>query len=206
MAILPVILIVFLAVAALAFAMWPLVRRPIPTQATSAGPLTPSAGVNASAGLGYLTAQDELIARRDALYAHLKDAEFDHEMGKLGEEDYQVLRTRSMREAAGVLRQLDHLTPDAEATVDREIELAVSRLRTGAADSGRPTLSPEVVQAVEAEIAALARHGGVSGKPGQLVCPNCGRDYHAGDAFCAHCGAPLRPGAANEEGGHVDDR
>jgi hypothetical protein len=54
---------------------------------------------------------DELVARRDAIYAALKDVEFDQETGKLASEDYQLVRTRYMAEAAQVLRQLDRPKP-----------------------------------------------------------------------------------------------
>jgi len=128
----------------------------------------------------------ELIARRDALYAALKDADFDRETGKLTEEDYQVVRTRTMAEAAGVLRQLDGLTPEAEAAFDAEIEAAVARLRE---DGAAQPVAPDVAAAVEAEIAALTKHGAPSRL--KLACPDCGQPYQPGDAFCAACGASL---------------
>ncbi len=128
----------------------------------------------------------ELIARRDALYAALKDAEFDRETGKLTEEDYQAVRARTMAEAAGVLRQLDHLTPEAEAALDAEIEAEVARLRAGDAQP----VAPDLAAAVDAEIAALAKRAAT---PSRLkpACPDCGQPYQSGDAFCAACGASL---------------
>ncbi len=131
---------------------------------------------------------DELIARRDALYAALKDAEFDRETGKLTDEDYQIVRARYMAEAAQVLRQLDQLTPEAEAALDAEIEQAVAGMRAGSSDS---TLSPDLEAAVEAEVAALVKHAASSAKRG-LACPDCGRSYQAGDRFCAACGTSLK--------------
>jgi rRNA maturation endonuclease Nob1 len=129
----------------------------------------------------------ELMARRDALYAALKDAEFDRETGKLTEEDYQAVRTRAMAEAAGVLRQLDHLTPEAEAAFDAEIEAAVARLRE---DGAAQPVAPDLAAAVEAEIAALTRRSATPDRL-KLACPDCGQPYHSGDAFCAACGASL---------------
>jgi rRNA maturation endonuclease Nob1 len=128
---------------------------------------------------------DELVARRDAIYAALKDAEFDREMGKLADEDYQIVRNRYMSEAAQVLRQLDRLAPEAEAALDAEIENAVAELR-----SDGKGISPDVVAAVEAEVNSLIQHVVASGKH-TLACPDCGRPYQPGDAFCAACGASL---------------
>ena len=127
-----------------------------------------------------------MIARRDALYAALKDAEFDRETGKLTDEDYQVVRTRTMAEAAGVLRRLDRLTPEAEAAFDAEIEQAVARMR---GDAAQP-VAPDLAAAVEAEIASLIKHAAPPAGL-KLACPDCGQPYQAGDVFCAACGASL---------------
>jgi hypothetical protein len=128
---------------------------------------------------------DELAARRDALYAALKDAEFDRETGKFTDEDYQIVRSRYMMEAAHVLQQLDRLTPEAEAALEAEIERAIAELRSDGKE-----ISPDLTEAVETEIGSLIKHVTASNKHA-LACPDCGQPYQAGDAFCAHCGASL---------------
>jgi hypothetical protein len=170
MTIIAILLIALLIVGTFAFVLRPLVAHDSPWFGRDKGP-------SASAG--------ELIARRDALYDALKDAEFDRETGKLTEEDYQAVRTRAMAEAAGVLRQLDHLTPEAEAALDAEIEAEVARLREGAAQP----VAPDLAAAVDAEIAALAKR--TVPPRYKLACPDCGQPYQPGDAFCAACGASL---------------
>lgn len=129
---------------------------------------------------------DELVARRDAIYAALKDAEFDREQGKLASEDYQIVRTRYMAEAAQILHRLDRLTPEAEAALDAEIENAIAELRSDGKE-GYPT---DLIESVEAEIASLIKHAAASDKV-TLACPDCGQPYHRGDVFCAACGASL---------------
>jgi hypothetical protein len=171
MTIIAILLIALLIVGTFAFVLRPLIAHDSPWFGRDKGP-------QASAG--------ELIARRDALYAALKDAEFDRETGKLTEEDYQTVRTRTMAEAAGVLRQLDHLTPEAEAALDAEIEAAVARLREGTAQP----VAPGLAAAVEAEIATLAKRAAAPARF-KLACPDCGQPYQPGDAFCAACGASL---------------
>lgn len=59
----------------------------------------------------------ELEARREALYAALKDLEFDHEMGKLSAEDYAALRERYTVQAVAVLQQLDALAAEGPPVV-----------------------------------------------------------------------------------------
>ncbi len=171
MTIIAILLIALLIVGTFAFVLRPLMAHDSPRFGRDKSP-------SASAG--------ELIARRDALYAALKDAEFDRDTGKLTEEDYQAVRSRTMAEAAGVLRQLDHLTPEAEAALDAEIEAEVARLREG----GAQAIPPDLAAAVDAEIAALAKRAAAPARL-KLACPDCGQPYQPGDAFCAACGASL---------------
>ena len=173
MIIIPIILIALLIVGTFAFVLQPLVE-------TKEGNWSPS---KASATLQTV---DELTARRDAIYAALKDAEFDRETGKLAEEDYQIVRARYMNEAAQILRQLDRLGPEAEAALDAEIERDVARLRS----DGEDTYSADLVEAVEADVASLIKRTAEADKQA-LACPDCGQPYQPGDVFCAACGASL---------------
>jgi hypothetical protein len=53
------------------------------------------------------TVLEELEASREAKYREIRDAELDHQTGKLSDEDYELL-DRSLRgEAVEILRQLD---------------------------------------------------------------------------------------------------
>ena len=170
MTIIPILLIALLIVGTFVFVLRPLAAQDSSWLGGDKGSRAPAS---------------ELIARRDALYAALKDAEFDRETGKLTDEDYQIVRTRTMAEAAGVLRQLDRLTPEAEAAFDVEIEQAVARMR---GDAAAQPVAPDLAAAVEAEIASLIKHAASPARP-KLACPDCGQPYQPGDAFCAACGA-----------------
>jgi rRNA maturation endonuclease Nob1 len=174
--VIPIVLIALLIVGTFAFVFRPLFATG--HKDSGARRLLPSGGQTSFS-------VDELIARRDAIYAALKDAEFDQETGKLADEDYQIVHNRYMSEAAQVLRQLDRLAPEAEAALDAEIESAVAELR-----SDGKGISHDVVAAVEAEVNSLIQHVVASSKH-TLACPDCGRPYQPGDAFCAACGASL---------------
>ena len=49
----------------------------------------------------------DLIERKEAIYAAIKDIEFDYQMGKLSKEDYQELRQQYKQEAVHLLKKID---------------------------------------------------------------------------------------------------
>lgn len=121
--------------------------------------------------------RQELITRRDALYALIRELDDDLQTGKVTEQDYQVERKRLVAEGVAILKQLDEL-PEEELedlaltgvdALDAEIEAAVRALRQKPA-------APE---------AAPAR-----------FCTQCGRRASPEDRFCGGCGAPLKEVAA----------
>ena len=57
----------------------------------------------------------DLEAAKEAKYREIRDAELDHQMGKLSREDWRSVDRDLRREAIEILRQLDRLegrTPD----------------------------------------------------------------------------------------------
>jgi hypothetical protein len=65
----------------------------------------------------------DLLERRDAAYAGLRELEQDHRTGKLSNDDYEAERRRLRAEAAEVLRELDALDskPGERADAPREV-------------------------------------------------------------------------------------
>ncbi len=53
-----------------------------------------------------------LEAAKEAKYAEIRDAELDHRMGKLSEEDWRAQDRTLRAEAMEVLRRLDELGPE----------------------------------------------------------------------------------------------
>jgi hypothetical protein len=51
----------------------------------------------------------ELQAAKEAKYREIRDAELDHRMGKLSEEDWRAVDQELRAEAIGILRELDRL-------------------------------------------------------------------------------------------------
>jgi hypothetical protein len=72
-----------------------------------------------------------LTEERDAIYETLANLDFDHSIGKVGDDDYAVVRGQLMAQAVEVLRQLD-----AEgADIDAKIEEMVRARRSGRAST-----------------------------------------------------------------------
>ena len=50
---------------------------------------------------------NDLVERKETIYAAIKDIEFDYQMGKLSEEDFKELRQKYKDEAVGLLKTID---------------------------------------------------------------------------------------------------
>ena len=112
---------------------------------------------------------EELVAQRDALFQALRDLTFDHQVGKVTDEDFVMFEANLKQGAADTLRALD----EWESGLDRDLE-----------------------QVLEAEIAS--RRTATRGPSGGRICPACGARASIEDKFCAVCGAALpapTPGA-----------
>jgi len=171
----------------LVFVLWPLWGAHTPTT-IEVLPNTQWSDVSEFA-IDTSSTRAALLARREALYAALRDIAFDHALGKLAEGDYQILHRQLTLEAAQVLHQLDHLAPET-AVRDQAIEQAVTHLR-GSEGALLSSLPANVKEAVEAEIALLIKHTTGSKESDELLCPNCGQSFQPEDLFCVHCGARL---------------
>ena len=169
---------------ALAYVVWPIVRS---------GPAPVVVEENRLA---------EMMARKDAVLASIKDLEFDYRVGKMSEEDFQRFDQRLRRQAIGLIQQIEKLAPESASAEDR-IEAEIARLRktrdrtpvavAEPAPAGVPAAgvtkqvaaTPAVSQRT---VAAPVTH---SEEPPQRFCTNCGKPVEPGHKFCAHCGTPL---------------
>jgi hypothetical protein len=61
----------------------------------------------------------DLESARDAKYREIRDAELDHQTGKLSDDDYEAIDSTLRAEAIALLHQLDALDSDEQlATAD----------------------------------------------------------------------------------------
>lgn len=149
---------------AVAVVAWPLLRERRDGQAVYEAELTADAVLE-------LDPLVELQEQRDAVYQAIKDLEFDHQVGKVAEADYQAFDAQLKEQAVGILKQID-------------------ALRAAEAD-------PQLGLRLEAEIAALRRVDGYAPTAASVAaastkfCPQCGRPCAPGDRFCGGCGTAL---------------
>ncbi|MGE5576854.1 MAG: hypothetical protein ACM3TT_06645 [Syntrophothermus sp.] len=99
---------------------------------------------------------------RDAVFKELNEIEFDYQMKKLSDDDYNLLKDRYTRMAVSILKEEEESEKQAMDEVEREIEA-------------------ELAQA-EADEATAQPVGGVAA--GAIADPEAG--------FCIYCGAPLK--------------
>lgn len=151
-----------LALAALAFVLWPLFREPGPRALAPAAPPTES---------------QEQTASQRAVEA-LREVEFDRQTGKLSESDYAALRATYTREALAAMRAEDAVA----AVADDEVEAMVLAYRTRHPSCA--TCGPRP----EGDAVYCSSCGGyLAGK-----CGRCGAAVtEAGARFCAACGNVL---------------
>ncbi len=147
---------------AAAYVLWPLLSRTAPEVPVEDDQLT------------------ELLSRKDGVLTAIKDLEFDHQVGKLSEEDYQRFNFRLRQQAVGYLQQIDKLAPQS-AQLDDALEVEIARqrkIRTGqvaANGKGAVAVAPATVSVSTPEAAVR-------------FCTACGQPLAPSHKFCANCG------------------
>lgn len=138
-------------------------------------------------GAGALVAGDQshdLAAEKESVYASLADLEYDREMSKVSDEDYQTIREDLMAEAARIA-ELEDMAAGAvgagtlECLAEAEIEAEALVLAE--------KLPPRAVAA-----AANTPQGPESAIGDMTFCPECGaRLVGAPQRYCHSCGQRL---------------
>jgi RNA polymerase subunit RPABC4/transcription elongation factor Spt4 len=134
---------------------------------------------------------DELLAQRDAVFQALRELRFDHEVGKITDEDYVVFEASLKQTAASSLRALDEWESGANNNIDAVIEAAVAARAVARGTGG--TACPNCGHLSGSEDKFCGRCGAALPEAAlaESACPKCGRPFEAGDRFCAGCGQPL---------------
>jgi hypothetical protein len=111
----------------------------------------------------------KLRQKKDGAYAAIRELEFDVSMGKLTEEDFKILKSQYLQEAAGYMKEMDQL------------------------QSRRETISTSADANPEAETEkdAAATHTPEPPARKYIYCTSCGRKAAVENRFCAACGSNL---------------
>ncbi len=174
-------------------------------------PAQPQTEPPPAAAPGLQAAPPTFEAQRDAAYAALADLDFDHGLGKLNEDDYQMVRARLLAQAVAALRGLDAAAADIESQVEALVRSRRAALQTNGralnaqrsstthpSDSNAPVARPLLHRCVGcgAALSPDDRFCAKCGTPVAARCPQCGAAVQAEDRFCVGCGASLIAGAA----------
>lgn len=129
-----------------------------------------------------------LLHRKDRLYSSIKELDFDFEMGKLSEEDHELMVSRLKRKAVEVLQDLEAAQQEIgfdDGLVEQEIRAARLRMRE---QLSHGLLCPECGHLNERDGKFCSDCGA------QLTtrCPRCEGSVRADSRFCSHCGATLK--------------
>jgi len=116
----------------------------------------------------------QLDFKKEETYATIRDLEFDLKMGKLSEEDFQILKQQYMEEAVGYLKEIDQLKPSEP-------------MRTEASDHN-------IDEKKEGEPKSTRSRERTKK---YIYCTDCGEKAPWGDRFCTGCGSPLNRGRIN---------
>lgn len=156
-------LALLISAGAAVYVLWPLLSRAAPDVPIEDDRLT------------------DLISRKDSVMVAIKDLEFDHQVGKLSEEDFERFNARLRQQAIGYLQQIDKLAPQS-AQLDESLEVEIARLR-------KTRTAPVAVNGKSAPVAAPAVAVPAGEAPARF-CTNCGQALAPQHKFCANCGTP----------------
>ena len=112
---------------------------------------------------------EELKNKKDGAYATIRELEFDLSMGKLTEEDFQILKRQYTQEAVGYMKEMDKLE-SLQATYSKPVDTVLE-------------------EEIEQGVAEIRNHK--STKKKFIYCTSCGEKAAVETRFCAACGANL---------------
>src|SRR5512140_1598529 len=113
-----------------------------------------------------------LLAERERLLNALQELDFDHQLGKIPDEDYPAQRDDLLQHGAQVLKQLDALAASRPQLVPQKA-------------TAEGALSDDDIET----LLAARRKARKTRSAG--FCPRCGKPILVTDLFCAHCGKAL---------------
>lgn len=133
----------------------------------------------------------ELITRKDGIMAAIKDLEFDYQVGKMSEEDYQRFDARLRRQAIAYMQQIEKLSPEI-AGLDASIEAEINRYRRTV--NGHNKTAQTAPKTAAAPVPDTVSHLGAATR----YCTTCGEAVSSNHKFCANCGEPVASVAVSQ--------
>src|SRR5512136_1740476 len=100
------------------------------------------------------TELDRLLNRKAIIYSNLKDLEFEHKMGRLGEADFRRLEAGFKSEAAVILQNLDTLGVEDNLDARIEQDIAARKAKLEVRDRRSASIEPRICPSCGAEAPA----------------------------------------------------
>jgi hypothetical protein len=122
----------------------------------------------------------ELEREKAALLKALKELEFDHEMGKVSDNDFREIGGQYRARAMRVLRQLDEAGADYKAMVEKELQA-----RLGVKGESKAPSVEKAPTAVEQAPTAVEKP---ADEKEDFTCEGCGTRNDSDAVFCKKCG------------------
>lgn len=133
----------------------------------------------------YAPEQEDIVQqlefKKEETYSTIRDLEFDLKMGKLSEEDFQILKQQYMEEAVGYLKELDQLK--SSEPIGTASNQDIDEENTGEIKSVPPRKSTAEKY---------------------IYCTSCGKKATVKDRFCVGCGSSFDRSRVTPESG-LDD-
>ena len=111
----------------------------------------------------------ELKNKKDGAYAAIRELEFDLSMGKLTEEDFQILKRQYTREAVGCMKEMDKVE-SLQTTISKPVDTVLE-------------------EDIEPGVEEIRNHESTERK--YIYCTSCGEKAGVESRFCAACGSNL---------------
>ena len=111
----------------------------------------------------------ELKNKKNGVYATIRELEFDLSMGKLTEEDFQILKRQYTREAVGYMKEMDKLE-SLQATYSKPVDTVLE-------------------EDIEPGVEEIRNHESTERK--YIYCTSCGEKARGESRFCAAFGSNL---------------
>lgn len=149
--------------------------------------------------------RDRLLKEKQELLTAIRDVRFEHELGKVSDEDFERLDQRYRARAREVLQALDEqIAPYRERANELLDDVSADEAKPDDAKSGqsragepRPA-DAKPVEDAEHGTGAAGAPAGSAGKAEQvtaLKCGDCGTLNESDANFCKKCAASLKGGA-----------
>ena len=121
----------------------------------------------------------------------IKELEFDHAMGKVGEADYHDMAGRLRSRAVRLIEQLDNTSSGYAELIERELARRLVKASGGSAESEEQRAESEEqgAEGEEQRAESIERPQDVTSAAG--VCPSCATANDDDARFCKSCGTKL---------------